>query len=183
MQKNKSNIKEEQISVINAAKKLGMRKQTLFKKLKKLKIESFKEKSENHNGQAIAFIRKSDLELIKNQEISPQKKQNISTVEFQITEGYFYLIQLEPKFDIGRFKVGFAKNVNERLRSHKCSAPFAKIIAKWECKSLWEKTAIDSVTQNCEKLHTEVFRTDDLNSVLKKCEQFFRLMPKNKNGS
>lgn len=42
---------------------------------------------------------------------------------------------------------------------------------------LWEHTAIDSVTQGCEKIHTEVFRTIDIESVQKKCDMFFDLMP------
>ena len=32
-------------------------------------------------------------------------------------------------------------------------------------------------TQNCEQLHTEVFRTKDIAQVKAMCEQFFSLMP------
>jgi len=88
------------------------------------------------------------------------------------------LIQLEPDHDPGRFKLGFASNMPERLRSHRCSAPFAKILKTWACHALWERTAIDSVTQGCEKIHTEVFRTKDISSVQEKCDLFFNLMPK-----
>ena len=34
--------------------------------------------------------------------------------------GVFYLIQLEPQFDPGRFKVGFAANISDRLRALRC---------------------------------------------------------------
>jgi hypothetical protein len=42
---------------------------------------------------------------------------------------------------------------------------------------LWEKTAIDCVTNGCEQLHTEVFRAESLEAVEGKCVQFFKLLP------
>lgn len=65
----------------------------------------------------------------------------------------------------------------DRLRALRCSAPFAKVVGTWPCKELWGKTAIDCVTADCEKLHTEIFRTDALDEVAAKCQQFFALMP------
>jgi hypothetical protein len=97
-------------------------------------------------------------------------------------QGVFYLLQLEPDHDPGRFKVGFATSLPERLRTLKCSAPFIAVLATWPCKNLWEKTAIDCVTQGCERLYTEVFRTDSIDVVRQKCERFFELMPKDKKG-
>ena len=92
--------------------------------------------------------------------------------------GVFYLIQLEPEHDPGRYKLGFATNIEERLRTHKTAAPFSKVLKTWPCKLLWEKTAIDSVSQNCVRLHTEVFRSESIDDVQSRCEQFFKLMPK-----
>jgi hypothetical protein len=97
--------------------------------------------------------------------------------DLRVGSGVFYLIQLEPDHDPGRFKVGFAANISERLRAHRCSAPFAIVAKKWPCKRLWESTAIDCVTADCEQLHTEVFRYNDLDSVIAKCNQFFAIMP------
>jgi len=34
------------------------------------------------------------------------------------------------------------------------------------------------VSEGYKRLHTEVFRTDSIDTVLGKCEQFFRLMPR-----
>ena len=42
---------------------------------------------------------------------------------------------------------------------------------------LWEKTAIECVTDGCERLHTEVFRVDSIDTVIEKCDKFFGLMP------
>jgi hypothetical protein len=91
--------------------------------------------------------------------------------------GVFYLIQLEPEHDPGRFKLGFATNIEERLRSHKTAAPFSKVLKTWPCKLLWEKTAIECASQGCARLHTEVFRTESIDEVQSRCEQFFKLMP------
>jgi hypothetical protein len=38
----------------------------------------------------------------------------------------------------------------KRPQTLKCSAPFTKVLATWPCENLWEKTAIDCVTQGCE---------------------------------
>ena len=91
--------------------------------------------------------------------------------------GVFYLIQLEADFDPGRFKVGFAAGMSERLRQLRCSAPFAAVVRTWPCRRLWEKTVIDSVAAGCERLHTEVFRTTSLDEIVARCERFFAIMP------
>jgi hypothetical protein len=92
------------------------------------------------------------------------------------------LLLLEPEYDPGRFKVGFAGSLSERLRALRCSAPFIKVVQTWPCKMLWERTAIECVTEGCMQLHTEVFRTQSIEPVLQRCEQFFNLMPKLKES-
>ena len=67
--------------------------------------------------------------------------------------------------------------MNERLRHHRTAAPFSKVERTWPCKSLWEKTAIDCVTQDCEKIYTEVFRTEDVERIVLLADRFFDLMP------
>jgi hypothetical protein len=44
-------------------------------------------------------------------------------------------------------------------------------------RRLRERTAIDCVTESCDRLHTEVFRCLSLETVIAKCEQFFGMMP------
>lgn len=160
---------------------LGYAKQAVFKVLARLGIETFKERSANHNGQAIAYISFDDFQLLQVAIASRQGCANTDTDldadPLELDFGVFYLIQLEPEHDPGRFKVGFATNINERLRSHKCSAPFAIVLKTWPCKRLWERTAIDCSTGDCDQLHTEVFRTSDLASVIAKCDGFFSIMP------
>jgi len=178
---------ESTISVIDLAAQHGMRKQTVFKVLERLGIEPVKRPGNNrtNRGQIIAYISSDDAqrfaEEIRSMTVANRNAVNEDGLNAAIAEqGVFYLLQLEPSHDPGRFKVGFATSLPERLRTLKCSAPFTKVLATWPCKNLWEKTAIDSVTQGCERLHTEVFRTESIDSVRQKCERFFELMPKDK---
>ena len=156
-----------------------MRKQTLFKIIKRHNINTIKQKSSAHRGQLISYITSKDFDLIAElQKTSATHKQDSTGAKStQADHGVFYLIQLEPEHDPGRFKLGFASNMPERLRAHRCSAPFASIVETWPCHALWERTAIDCVTQECEKVHTEVFRSKDIESIKSKCIQFFSLMP------
>lgn len=82
--------------------------------------------------------------------------------------GVLYLLCLEPEHDPNRFKVGFGNNLNERLRQLRCSAPYIQVMKTWPCRRLWEKTAIECVTEGCERLHTEVFRALFLETVEEK---------------
>ena len=168
------------ISVVDASKKTGIRKQTLFKIIKRFGLNTTKQQSSSHRGQLISYITQKDFDfIIKNYSASkPTLDESESpTSSIQVDNGVFYLIQLEPEHDAGRFKLGFTSNISERLRTHRCSAPFATVLETWPCHVLWEKTAIDSVTKGCEKLYTEVFRTKDITQVKEKCDQFFALMP------
>jgi hypothetical protein len=174
---------ENLISVIDLANQYGVRKQTLFKILKRLGIETRKRvgDTKTNRGQAIAYITNADAQSLVG-EIHPKRNSKESTRgdpdSVLAEKGVFYLLLLEPDHDPGRFKVGFAASLPERLRSLRCSAPLAKVIATWPCKTLWEKTAIDCVTEDCQRLHTEVFRTQSIDAVRAKCQRFFELMPK-----
>ncbi len=171
---------DDRVSVIEAAKQIGYGKQAVFKILKRLGIDTDREHNSAHNGQAIAYISMADFAVLQNDVASRNTTPSDShDSEASIVGGigFFYLIQLEPDHDAGRFKLGFATNVGDRLRSHRCSAPFATLIKSWPCKRAWERTAIDCVTQECEQLHTEVFRTNSIDDVIAKCDNFFKIMP------
>ena len=166
----------ETISVIDVAKNLGKQKAYIFKILGRLAIETVKQRNSAAKGQKIAYITIEDYDRIKEYLVETGNNPDVSTPQSDIG-GVFYLIQLEPEHDPGRLKLGFATNIGERLRSHKTSAPFSKVLKTWPCKSLWEKTAIECASQGCVQLHTEVFRTESIDEVTSRCEQFFKLMP------
>jgi len=174
----------DSISVIDLAVHHGIRKQQLFKVLKRLGVEPTMGLGTNNRGQRIAYISQDEASIVENALRSGDSSSDSGDEDADpiprvllAEQGVFYLLQLEPSHDPGRFKVGFAGNLPERLRALRCSAPFAQVVARWPCKRLWEKTAIESVSADCERIHTEVFRTPSLASVREKCDQFFALMP------
>lgn len=177
-------MSEDLISVIDVANHHGKHKQTIFKVLRRLGIEASKRRNLSSKNQLVAYITQDDFRRVS-EELSllverrePGIDDNEETDDFVSAEtGVFYLIQLEPSFDPCRFKVGFAANMADRLRTLRCSAPFASVIKTWPCRRIWEKTAIDCMAAGCERLHTEVFRVSSLDEVVSKCEQFFSLMP------
>ncbi len=178
-------MNQDSISVIDAASEIGLDKRNVFKILKRLGIETFLERSSasNHRGQAIAHISLDDFESLRQDTASKATTASATDPDtgdvdyVPVDTGNFYVIQLEPEHDSGRFKVGFAVSIAERLRSHRCSAPFATLVKSWPCRRVWERTAIDCVTAGCVQLHTEVFRTSGLANVVARCDQFFAMMP------
>ncbi|MGE3312891.1 MAG: hypothetical protein AB7O66_23220 [Limisphaerales bacterium] len=178
-------MSDDPISVIDLAAQHGIRKQSVFKALNRLGIEPTKGRGGNSRGQIVAYITAEEARIVVD-----TLRSGASSSEFDaddpaalpealLTEhGVFYLLALEPDIDPGRFKVGFAVSLPERLRQLRCSAPFAKVVATWPCKRLWERTAIDSVADGSVRLNTEVFRAASLETVRDKCERFFSLMPR-----
>lgn len=166
---------QDLMMVREIATELGRSKSYIHRMVERLGIEIVKQKGESTRGQIAHFIRANDYPRIL-EDLTPSSDEE-SAHEAMHGTGSFYLISLEPDLDPNRFKVGFGADVNERLRRHKISAPFARIIKTWPCKALWEKTAIDCVSQGCERLHTEVFRTEDIGDVLGRGDSFFGLMP------
>ena len=162
------------ISVPQAAKRLGIHKATVFKVLKRLRIKAEKARSSEGHGQLTSYITESELEAVRESlAASPQ-----SVVESDSSLwGVFYLLQLEPQLDPGRFKLGYAASIDDRLRSHRTVAPLAKLIETWPCKLLWEKTAIESISRGYERLYTEVFRAPSIDEVVARVEEFFNVMP------
>lgn len=169
-------MENDLISVIDFAKTLGKHKAIVFKILGRLGIETVKTKRNDARGQKVSYITADDCNRVREYFIGSGNDFDASTALPDIG-GVFYLIQLEPEHDPGRFKLGFATSMEERLRTHKTAAPFSKVLKVWPCKLLWEKTAIECAAQGCERIHTEVFRTSSIDAVLARCEQFFKLMP------
>lgn len=140
------------IAVNEIARIHSLHRASLHRTIKKLGLDVVKIASDETRGQAASHISIADYEILK---VRLASDETLGSAD-PTSKGTFYLIKLEPEFDPGRFKVGYATNINERLRAHKPAAPLCELVKTWPCKLLWEKTAIDCVTQGCEKIHTEV---------------------------
>jgi hypothetical protein len=170
---------DEVIAVRDIATQHGKRRQTVFKVLKRLGIETTKLRASNSRNQLVAYITQEEYLRVR-VELDAIDTRDDSEEDAEVGAdevGVFYLIQLEPEFDPGRFKLGFAVAISERLRHLRCSAPFAMVLRTWPCRPVWERTAIESVSVGCERLHTEVFRAASLDEVAARCDRFFAVMP------
>ena len=170
-------MNNELIPVSQVVSELGKKKSHIFKVLDRLGIERTLQKSTEARGQRVALITAEDYARVKEYFLTGENGDTSEQIFDSDSGGVFYLIQLEPEHDSGRFKLGFASNIEERLRSHKTAAPFSKVLKTWPCKLLWEKTAIDSIARGCEQIHTEVFRCESIEEIMSRCEAFFALMP------
>ena len=176
---------EKLTSIIDLAEELGMHKQTIFKVLSRLQIQPQKQRDPTKRNQIASFVTQADVaKITKECEEIARKGQRIELGmspedggTFSSEIGVFYMIQLEPNHDPGRFKLGFTSDLAARLQKHRCSAPFAFVLKSWPCRRTWERAAIDCLTIGYEQLHTEVFRSTSIADVVIRGDGFFKVMP------
>ncbi len=179
-------VADDRIAVLDLADDLQVRKQRLFKVLTKLGIRPTLRRESSRRGQNIATISSADAARVKEALAQaaavrprPPSADRLADAPYDAGDeiGVFYVVQLEPEHDSGRFKVGFTAELEGRLRKHRTSAPFARCEKSWPCRRIWERAAIDCATAGCERLHTEVFRAASLTDVVTRADAFFAVMP------
>ncbi len=175
---------EERIAIVDLADELQVRKQRIFKILPRLGIRPTQRRESSRGNQNVATVSQAEAAAIRSEIERSSESPSGSNVRSGILAascaddvGFFYLIQLEPEHDSARFKVGFTMDLDGRLQKHRCSAPFARYVASWPCRRVWERAAIDCVTTGCDKLHTEVFRAASVEQVSVRAQSFFTMMP------
>ena len=175
---------EERIAIVDLADDLQVRKQRIFKILPRLGIRPTQRREASRGNQNVATVSQAEAATIRSEierssELPSGGNARSGTLAAFSSDdvGFFYLIQLEPEHDTGRFKVGFTMDLDGRLQKHRCSAPFARYVASWPCRRVWERAAIDCVTTGCDQLHTEVFRAVSLEPVSARAQGFFTMMP------
>ena len=174
----------ERIAIVDLADDLQVRKQRIFKILPRLGIRPTQRRETSRGGQNVATVSQAEAIAIRTEIEKPRGTASgdvslsPTTAAFYSDDvGFFYLLQLEPVHDPGRFKLGFTMELDGRLQKHRCSAPFATYVGTWPCKRVWERAAIDCVTNACEQLHTEVFRATSLEQIASHAKLFFSMMP------
>lgn len=176
---------DKRVAIIDPAGELQIRKQTIFKIVKRLGIQTQEQREFSRGNQKVATVTRLEAIAIKNELRQSRSSDSVgikaalsSGGDFHNDEiGFYYLIQLEPEHDPKRFKVDFTTELQERLRKHLCSAPFAKYVKYWPCRCGWEQTVTDCITDECEHLREEVYRASPLDHVIGIAERFFALMP------
>lgn len=174
----------ERIAIADLADDLQVRKQRIFKLLPRLGIRPTQRRDPNRGNQNVATLSQAEVAAVRAElENSPVSAgggnaRPVNLASFAGDDvGFFYLIQLEPEYDSMRFKVGFTTDLDGRLQKHRCSAPFSRYVASWPCRRVWERAAMDCLTNGCEQLHTEVFRSTSLERVTARAQVFFEMMP------
>lgn len=172
---------EERIAIVDLADDLQVRKQRIFKILPRLGIRPTQRREASRGNQNVATVSQAEAQAIRSEiersSESPTGRSGTLAAFSADDVGFFYLIQLEPEHDSGRFKVGFTMDLDSRLQKHRCSAPFARYIMSWLCRRVWERAAIDCVTAGYDQLHTEVFRAASMTQVSARAYAFFAVMP------
>ena len=172
---------EPLICLSDIARIHGRHKAQVHKTVKRLGLEAVKRVGPSTRGHKAFHITVQDYEIHRDRfDAVATGTDAAGLIENQ--EAVFYLILTEPELDPCRFKLGFSTDVAERLRHHKVSAPFTKLVRTWPCKALWEKTAIDCIADGCERLSPEVFRANDIQDIIDRADRFFALMPTLSHG-
>jgi hypothetical protein len=174
----------ERIAIVDLADDLQVRKQRIFKILRRLGIRPTQRRDPSRGNQNVATVSQTEAATIRSEIEKSSESAGSSNARpgsfapFAADDvGFFYLIQLEPEHDSKRFKLGFTMDLDGRLQKHRCSAPFAKYVASWPCRRVWEGAAIDCLANGCEQVHTEVFRATSLDRVTASAQAFFAMMP------
>jgi len=123
----------ERIAIVDLADDLQVRKQRIFKILPRLGIRPTQRREPSRGNQNVATMSQSEAITIR-AEIERSSgggssPSGPSAVFYSDDVGFFYLIQLEPEHDPGRFKLGFTMDLDGRLQKHRCAAPFAQYLA------------------------------------------------------
>ncbi len=171
------------VALLDLADELSVRKQWLFKIVKRLGISLSNRREATRGGQKIATVVPADAERIKREVAAARQKDSGRAAPTNDEVGYFYVVQLEPEHDPGRFKLGFTLDLDYRLAKHRTAAPFAEYKQTWPCHRTWERAAIDCVAHGADQVRSEVYRAASLDEVLRRADAFFAVMPRLRRSS
>ncbi len=171
------------IALLDLADELSVRKQWLFKIVKRLGISLTARREAARGGQKVATVVPADAERIRREVAAARQRDSGRTPSTNDEVGYFYVVQLEPEHDPGRFKLGFTLDLDYRLAKHRTAAPFAEYKQTWPCHRTWERAAIDCVAHGADPVRSEVYRASSLDEVLRRADAFFAVMPRLERSS
>ena len=113
-------MEEERVAIVDFADELQVRKQTIFKVIKRLGIRPTQRREPTRGNQKVATINHVEATAIRDEltRVHAHKRKVIGVEPESAPDSYcvdevglFYLIWLEPDHDPGRFKVGFTTDL------------------------------------------------------------------------
>ncbi|HMM51470.1 MAG TPA: hypothetical protein PKD87_07625 [Burkholderiaceae bacterium] len=169
-------MSDDYLSIKDLAKRLGMDRSHARRYVMKLGYSFHKRRTPDSGSQLTLCVTNAEADEIVS--LRADKGFTASTVVAISDVGVFYVIQLVPDLDPKRLKLGFAESLEQRLSQHRTAAPTARVLRAWPCKRPWELTAIDALTrEGCRLILNEVFECDDLDTLVKRGDAFFSMLP------
>ncbi|MCZ2290633.1 MAG: hypothetical protein LC125_01670 [Burkholderiales bacterium] len=169
-------MSDDYLSIKDLAKRLGMDRSHARRYVMKLGYSFHKRRTPDSGSQLTLCVTNAEADEIAS--LRADKGFTASTVVAVSDVGVFYVIQLVPDLDPKRLKLGFAESLEQRLSQHRTAAPTARVLRAWPCKRPWELTAIDALTrEGCRLILNEVFECDDLDTLVKRGDAFFSMLP------
>lgn len=107
---------ETRVTIADVADELQAHRPTIFRIVRRLGIITQKRRDEERGNQQVDTIASSDIDRVREALLSGRRAAATDPGALRDGEiGYFYLVQLEPEHDNGRFKVGFTTDIEGRL--------------------------------------------------------------------
>ena len=156
---------------------LGMDRSHLRKYVLALGIEPVKMRNEDSGRQLTLAVSQEEARRIRKSRVDAGFVNG--SVAKSTESGEFYIILLDPVRP-NRVKLGFSIDASDRLLSYKTSNPLADILGRWPCHRTWEKCVMAALTcmpRNTYRVSEEVFDCRDTDSLLKRAEALFALLP------
>lgn len=164
------------MSIKHLAEKLGMDRSHARRYVLKLGFKPEKRRTPDSGNQLTLTITAEEAEKILKHRTEQGFTEQGKAVESEA--GMFYVIQLVPELDPRRIKLGFTIGLNDRLVQHQTAAPTAKVLKSWPFKRSWEVTVMDCLSSvACRHILNEVFECDDLDNLVRRGDEFFRILP------
>ena len=169
-------MREEYVSLKQLAKRLGMDRSHARRYLKKLNIKTQKRRTADSGNQLCLTVTEKQADQI----LAERRNEGFlgSGKAVASESGVFYVIKLVPELDAARIKLGFAVDMRNRLAQHRTAAPTASVLKTWPCKRSWEQTVMDAlVADGCRHMLNEVYECDNLDTLIQKGDELFKLLP------
>jgi hypothetical protein len=161
------------ISIKDFAKSISRSFKSVHGKIKRKNLRQYCELIDIGPGNKVLVIPNKNLSLFK-EKFEEEPK--------DLSSGYFYVMKVMPHLNSKLIKLGFTGSLKSRLSDyHTFYGNLYEVVISFPCKSTWEKTAIDYITQeDCMLIEnaTELFECNNIERVLENCKKFFSMMPK-----